>query len=379
MESVSTATSVYTYFGDFAVGSLFTRYAIALLAVESSGRSGIFVHSGNTTTDIDLTVVELGAQMPGRNETFKYLADPSILVLPTEIRVAFMAKGDTDYRAVYLATSKLGKPFELEVVVDETTAIPHDEGYFFKCFYGPQVTVYSVVFFGSHCGTKSSTQKVDNDGYGPVQAQSMRRLVVGSTTATDHVLRVEHLNAGIYNINLINKEVSSLASMPAKTLVPGKGNQTFVSFSSPVVSGGFVAFAGLASGGSVGLYRFNLFANSLTKVADTSDSVPGANVPFSDFPRGCSVGSDGAVAFYAVAPDDNTGVFAQDEFQSGTSKLFDMNNTVSGYTLDYIGFGAEGYTAYGESIVAYLVLLNSSSPIVGVWELNNVHGPRMLV
>jgi len=379
IEAVSTTGSIYTYFGDFDVGSTPQRYAVALLAESTSGKSGIFVHSGSTSTDKDQVVVELGAAMPGRNETFAYLADPSIFLLEDGVRVAFMAKGTTDYRAVYMGTSKNGGPFELEVVVDETSGIPGDKGYFFKCFYGPQVTMDSLVFFGSHCGTKSIRGPVDDNGYGPIEAEAMRRKVVGSTTAADHVLKVDHLDAGIFTVDLRSKAIHPVASMSAATKVPGKGNETFTSFSEPVVSGSFAAFAGLSSGGAVGLYRYDSKRHALSKVVDTTDTVPGADFPYSDFPRGCSVGADGAVAFYAVAPSDNTGIFAQDSAAHPVAKLLDMNTTVESHTLDYIGFGAEGYTADAESIVTYLVLLNASSPILGVWELQHIRGESRVV
>jgi len=124
-----------------------------------------------------------------------------------------------------------------------------------------------------------------------------------------------------------------------QTAVPGAASGVFfTAFSDPSVSDALVAFVGSTSAGELGVYSYDIATRQLSRVVDTTTSVPGgADGTFSDFPYIPSVVGQVCV-FYAAAGGSASGIYAKKSATGSLSALVTMaDNAPSGKAFSFIG------------------------------------------
>src|SRR5262249_39344929 len=118
------------------------------------------------------------------------------------------------------------------------------------------------------------------------------------------------------------------------TTVPGGTGGSFTSFGiTPSISGSKVAFYG-ASSGRTGIYQWTQ-AGGLTRVADTTTSVPGGSGTFSGFSLGGStipISLDGGhIAFVGLNAIGQAGVYT--DLTGSLTKVIAVGDTLNGKTI----------------------------------------------
>lgn len=349
-------------FGDFSVSSAHHPAGVPVTTFVSSVSSedGIFVElpSGEIAT-IVTTNTTFG---PAGGEAFNYLAQPNVEISQDQstVYVAFAARAGYTWRGILLANLPVGGgDVSLDLVVDTSVTIPNTDVNF-VCISNPKVTTTgTVMFFGSHCGHSSASSMVEQ--------QFNNNMLYKSEPVLKHALTGNRqVGVGSVHPGLWQAQGGKITEIvDENTQIPGGvSGESFAAFSDAGVGyDGTVAFVGLGTNGSYGLYKRSPGASGLTMVVNNQVDVPGySNCPFRNIPQVPSVDADGNVVFFGLCDSKTAGVFA--ETSSGLGTLLTYDDKVNGYSTIYVGHGTN---AVSGSKAAVYIVLDDPSVTSGIW------------
>ena len=275
-----------------------SNVAFAVTDPVTQNPTGIYLLHGKKI----VTVADLDTLVPGSNEKFTELGFPTIC----GNNVAFTGKS-ASVAGIYLFNGK-----KILTVVDTDTNIPGSEGKFINsdcpvvnnggkvafCEVDPvsgnQTGVYlndgkKIVTIADTSTTVPKTAETFVGLFGPVISGDYVAFTGWSATAT-----------GIYVFN--GKKL--LVAVDSNTKVPGSQDifNSFVFYGQEPVAGN-VAFIGYGAA-STGIYLYRNEARKLVKVIDTSTTIPGSNVKFTNFDHPLASGR--SVVFTAQDDSYNT-------------------------------------------------------------------------
>jgi len=237
---------------------------VVFLGADSNFQEGIYVSNGTLTT-----IVDKNTPIPDGTGNFTRLSGLSI----DDGTVAFKGGVENGSMGIYTNNGTLN------TVADENTAIPNGTGNFNGFFTAPELDG-GIVAFG---------------GYG------------------------NDFKRGIYTMS----NGSLAKAVDTNTLIPG-GTGSFTSFFYSLSMGdGTLAFAGLGSGGQVGIYTSS---GNLTTLADMNTPVPDGSGKFADF--GIFAVDGDTVAFIGVDSLGVDGIYV--DRGMGIEKIIDINDLLDG-------------------------------------------------
>ncbi|HVR11690.1 MAG TPA: hypothetical protein VMW75_26845 [Thermoanaerobaculia bacterium] len=255
--------------------------AAAFVGAGSEDTLGVYVKSG----EIMQRVADTRMAVPGGAGTFSAFGQPGFDAGGT---IAFVGRDGSGAYGVYAA----GFPVRQApvVIANGSTPIPGGGGTF-SYLDGAVATAAGITFFGNHEG--------------------------------------QQVAAGIYT----SRGGSLNVVADHRTVVPGVGG-TFTGFASPAASGDRVAFHGVGSAGSDGIY-VRAAGGPLQVVADRNTPVPGGHGVFQTFfTESPAIAGDG-VAFLGGYENNKFGIFAR--VGGSLKKLVTTDDTIDGRGIIYLG------------------------------------------
>jgi PEP-CTERM motif len=151
------------------------------------------------------------------------------------------------------------------------------------------------------------------------------------------------------------------------TAIPG-GSGDFVSFGSPSISGGNVAFSGADSNTQPGIYAY--IGGTLVMIADTNTAIPGGSGDFASFGGRSSI-SGSNVAFLGAGSNTVPGIYA--DIDESLMKVISLTDMLDGKTLSSLSLSEVGQGLSGESLVFRAVFNDFSA---GVFRADLVSVPE---
>lgn len=220
-----------------------------------------------------------------------------------------------------------------------------------------------VIFFGSNCGSSESPR---------VQQQMDSQTPFRSHLRASHCLFKDReqgfgssaVHPGIWRAGPGEEGLSAVAG-DGVPVPGGSANETWFAFSNPTMTeDGTVAFVGLGSNNSYGIFKCRRWWEELRRVVDTETDIPGYAGVFYDFPNPPSLTRRGEVVFYGLQSSAVGGVFAETE-GGDLATVLNFDDQVEGQGTIYLGFGPNACA--GRRAAMYAVLANYT---YGVWTFD---------